>query len=148
MLNHIDYKRQTNWWLYILKLENDKYYVGITSKTPEKRFAEHKQRTRAAYWTIKYPPKEIIHTENLGTIPKEAAEKRENKMIRECIKKLGINNVRGGDLRDTEDYVQRFGYILSKEGWKDLLYITSMLVVTTILYVDKFIVPFIPGGVR
>jgi predicted GIY-YIG superfamily endonuclease len=32
------------WWLYVLKLERGKYYVGITSKTPERRFYEHKTK--------------------------------------------------------------------------------------------------------
>ena len=26
------------WYLYVLKLEGNKWYVGITSQTPEKRF--------------------------------------------------------------------------------------------------------------
>ncbi|MCA9351060.1 GIY-YIG nuclease family protein, partial [Candidatus Saccharibacteria bacterium] len=50
------------WYLYVLKLEKDKYYVGITSQTVKKRFNEHKTGIRAANWTKKYKPVEIVHS--------------------------------------------------------------------------------------
>lgn len=139
---------EKTWHLYILRCAEGKFYVGITTKTPHERFIEHKHKVRAAYWTIKYPPQEIIHTEDLGRISKEKAEKRENQMVRACIKKVGINNVRGGDLRDTEDYTQRFGWIMNKEDWKGLVYICCMLILISAFYVDKFLFVFIPGGLR
>lgn len=64
------------------------------------------------------------------------------------MKERGINNVRGGDLRDTAEYVLRFGYIFDKEGWKDVVYASILLLVLIAFYIDKYIVTFIPGGVR
>lgn len=137
-----------NWHLYILRCTEGKYYVGITSKTPEERFLEHKHKIRPAYWTIKYLPQEVIYTENLGQIPKEKAEKRENRMVRACIKKYGLNNVRGGDFRDTEDYIVRFGWFVNKEDWKLLVNAFWLLVLLLAFYLDKYVYVFIPGGIR
>lgn len=136
------------WWLYILRLEDEKFYVGITSKTPEIRMREHQNRVRVAYWTAKHRPTEVIYSKDLGIIEKERAEKIENKYVRKIMKEKGVNKVRGGDLTDTADYVIRFGRIYDKEAWGDAAYVLVMLVVLMVLAVDKWLVPFIPGGVR
>ncbi len=41
-------EQNKHWWLYVLKLEQGKWYIGITSQTPEKRFYEHKIGRRSA----------------------------------------------------------------------------------------------------
>ena len=45
-------------FVYVLKLEHGKYYVG-TSKSPYKRITEH-FNNNGSYWTKKYKPREII----------------------------------------------------------------------------------------
>lgn len=87
-----------HWTLYILKLQDNKYYVGITTKTPQIRMQEHVNGVRVAYWTAKHKPVEIILEEDLGRVSKAHAEKYENKVTRDLMKQHGINNVRGGDL--------------------------------------------------
>ncbi len=139
---------QNPYHLYILRCAKGKYYVGITTKTPATRLWEHQHKVRPAYWTMKYEPIEVIYAKDLGNTTKLEAEKHENKMIRACIKKYGINNVRGGDLKDTREYVRRFGYIFVKENWDDVVYILYMLVLLGIFIIDKYIVSFIPGGIR
>lgn len=129
---------EMHWWLYVLRLEDGKFYVGITSKTPEKRMQEHLNGVRVAYWTAKHKPLEIIHAEDLGLIEKEMAERRENKMVRALMKQRGINNVRGGDLTSVDEYIQRFGYIWDKDGWKLIVYIVALLLVLAYFMVDKF----------
>lgn len=128
-----------NWWLYIIELENDKWYVGITSKTPEERFLEHVHHTRAAYWTMKYKPLKIELTEDLGIVSQEHAEKYENKITRDLMKERGINNVRGGDLRQTDDYIKRFGYIWDKFGWETIVVLLMSLLVIACLLIDKLL---------
>ena len=128
----------SHWHLYILKLQDGKYYVGITAKTPQIRMNEHLNGVRTAYWTAKHKPIEIIHTEDLGRISARQAERRENKMVRACMKERGINNVRGGDLRSTEEYVARFGYIIDKEGWGELTIVTSLVLILIYLMLDKY----------
>lgn len=64
-----------HWRLYILKLEQGKYYVGITTKDPERRFLEHKNNIRSAAWTRKYKPIKILQAKYLGLVTQERAEK-------------------------------------------------------------------------
>lgn len=137
-----------HWWLYVLKLENGKWYVGITSKSPEERFYEHLAQKRGAYWTMKHKPLSIELREDLGVVSKEHAEAYENKITRTLMKERGLNNVRGGDLRDVEPYVVRFGRVYDKEDWRYLVYICVIIFLLLALYIDKFFTPFIPGGVR
>lgn len=133
-----DLNKIGHWHLYILKLQDGKYYVGITSKTPDIRMREHLNGVRVAYWTAKHRPTEIIHTEDLGNITRRQAEKRENKMVRACMKERGINNVRGGDLTSTEEYIVRFGYIFNKDGWSEITIVTCLLLVLIYFMIDKF----------
>ena len=125
--------------LYILRLQDGKFYVGITSKTPKIRMQEHLEGIGAAYWTAKHKPIEIIHTEDLGIIDKLRAEKRENRMVRALMKQRGINNVRGGDLTDVDPYIVRFGYICDKERWDTIMYILVSFMVIAYFVVDKYL---------
>lgn len=129
---------ETNrWWLYVLKLEHGKWYVGITSKTPEERFQEHLLKKRGAYWTMRHKPIEIELTEDLGIVSKAHAEKYENKITRQLMKERGLNNVRGGDLRDDDEYIQRFGWVYVKDQW-EVITVVLLLVLTNIyLLIDK-----------
>lgn len=129
---------ERRWWLYVLRLEGEKYYVGITSKTPEIRMYEHKNNIRSAYWTAKYKPVEVIYREDMGVIEKARAEKRENKMVRAVMKERGVNNVRGGDLRSTDPYIQRFGYYRNKDEWSAATVIVLLLGVILYLFIDKY----------
>lgn len=133
-----------NWWLYILELEQGKWYVGITSKNPKVRFEEHKLGKRAAYWTIKHKPIRIESYEDLGHVSKEHAESYENKITRLLMKERGLNNVRGGDLRDTEEYIRRFKYIFIKERWIEIVFIFSAMLLLAIYTTHIFIHPFLP----
>ena len=130
-------KDTRHWWLYVLRLQDGKWYVGITAKTPETRFQEHLEGTRAAYWTARHRPLEIIYHEDLGYTTKAKAERRENKYTRALMKQRGINNVRGGDLTSTDEYIQRFGYIMDKDGWNAVTVIVFLLLVITYLLIDK-----------
>lgn len=126
------------WWLYVLKLEDGRWYVGITSKTPEERFQEHLLGKRGAYWTMKHRPIEIELREDLGVVSKEHAEKYENKVTRKLMEERGLNNVRGGDLRDVEEYTKRFGYIWDKFGWETITLIALQALVIVYLLIDKY----------
>lgn len=126
-----------DWWLYVLELEGGKYYVGITSKTPEIRMQEHIKHRRSAYWTMKYKPLEIIYKQELGAITKEEAEKYENKKTRELIKEFGVNNVRGGDVRTTEQLIRRFGYFYKKWDWEVLTSVIFLCIVIITLFIFR-----------
>lgn len=74
--------------IYILKLENNKYYVGKTDNL-ERRKQEHLNGT-ASSWTKKYKPIGI------DQIIKNASSYDEDKYTLEYMGKYGPDNVRGG----------------------------------------------------
>ncbi len=75
--------------VYVLKLSNDKYYVGKTNKIPEERFMEH-VNGHGSEWTRLYKPLLIIKViENIDKYD-------EDKITKKYMDKYGIDNVRGG----------------------------------------------------
>ena len=74
--------------IYILKLENNKYYVGKTNN-PELRLKNHFEN-HGSLWTRRYKPLEILE------IIKNCDEFDEDKYTIKMMKKYGIENVRGG----------------------------------------------------
>jgi len=74
--------------IYVLQLENGKYYVG-KSKDVIKRFEEHKSGSGSA-WTGKYKPIKIVEVRDLKD------HHDENNTTKDYMKKYGIKNVRGG----------------------------------------------------
>lgn len=130
--------KQSRWQLYVLKLEQDKWYVGITTQTSEKRFEQHKRGIMGAAWTRKYKPLKIHYTEDLGMCDIERAELYEGRVTRKYMEKYGDNNVRGGDLVDTDKYIKRFGKYFRNEDWYSLTVVVFLLLVIFYFVVDKY----------
>ena len=74
--------------IYILKLDQGKYYVGKT-KNVAQRYQEHLQGQGSA-WTRKYKPVK------LDTVIENASPFDEDKQVKIYMAKYGIQNVRGG----------------------------------------------------
>ncbi len=81
--------------IYVLELENGKYYVGI-SKNVEARFAQHISGD-GAEWTKRFKPIRLIYKVKTGHASKEKAEKLESDETIAVMKKYGRQNVRGGE---------------------------------------------------
>ena len=75
-------------FVYVLALENGKYYVGL-SKSPYKRITNH-FNNQGSQWTKRYKPLEIIEV-----IP-DCDLYDEDKYTRKYMDKFGVDNVRGG----------------------------------------------------
>ncbi|AYV83332.1 MAG: GIY-YIG nuclease [Hyperionvirus sp.] len=75
-------------WIYLLKLEAGKYYVGRTNKE-EKRIEEHIELF-GSEWTRKYKYVEVMD------IIKNADSFDEDKYTLKLMSEFGIENVRGG----------------------------------------------------
>lgn len=88
-------------WVYVLKLEEGKYYVGQTDDL-EKRMKRHGTKHGAA-WTHIYKPVEIIRKIDLGVCTEETALKRENEITLEFMKAYGWENVRGGQFTNPNE---------------------------------------------
>jgi len=74
--------------LYVLELENSKYYVGKTDKL-DFRLNDHFD-SNGSMWTKKYSPKKIVQ------IVPNCSKYDEDKYTLKYMKKYGIGNVRGG----------------------------------------------------
>jgi len=111
--------KSKHYWLYVLKLEQSKFYIGITSKTPEERFQQHKSEFFAAEWTKLYKPLQIEQKKDLGVTTFEKAEEYENKITRMYVKEYGLDNVRGGNITYRGKMIKRGKYIWRLEDWKD-----------------------------
>ena len=129
-----------HYWLYVLKLEQNKKYVGVTSKTPEFRMRQHQNEFLGAAWTKKYKPTELFYKEDLGLITYEEAQRYENRVVRAYINKYGHDNVRGGDISTTNQLVKRFGYYWDKENWDTIMMIVLLMlviIIQTVMYYTK-----------
>ena len=87
--------------LYILQLEDDKWYVGKTDDI-HKRFEQHKSG-KGSQWTKMYKPIKIERTQPITSIHDETTT------TLDLIKKYGVENVRGGAYCQLElsDEIQR-----------------------------------------
>ena len=95
-------KATRKWWLYALKLEEGRVYVGITTDV-DKRFQQHKAGIAGIAWTKKYKPLKVEFKKDLGTITTEKAQEYEGKLIRKYMEHYGDDSTRGGDLIDLGD---------------------------------------------
>lgn len=80
--------------LYILQLQNGKYYVGKTTDI-DRRYEEHKSG-RGSSWTSKHKPVKILEVRPV----KDAHD--ENNTTKDLMKKYGVDNVRGGSYTQIE----------------------------------------------
>jgi predicted GIY-YIG superfamily endonuclease len=76
--------------VYVLELEDNKYYVGRTSNL-QRRLQDHFSNFGGSYWTRTYKPIRLIRKiENCDSIFDE------DKFVKETMAEYGIDNVRGG----------------------------------------------------
>ena len=75
-------------YLYVLKLEKGKWYVGKTIDIM-KRYQQHVDGKGSA-WTSKYPPVSLVESKPIGSLHDE------NNSTKDYMKKYGVENVRGG----------------------------------------------------
>ena len=74
--------------IYVLELEQGKYYVGKTNHTFQ-RFNQHVTGD-GAEWTKKYKVKDLF------AFHKNRTDADENRITIQMMKKYGVKNVRGG----------------------------------------------------
>jgi predicted GIY-YIG superfamily endonuclease len=79
--------------LYILELKDNNYYIGITQNI-ESRLIQHSTGC-GAKWTRKHTPEQIIYLKPISTNSRES-KIAERVLTLKCIKKYGIDRVRGG----------------------------------------------------
>lgn len=91
--------------IYVLKCDNNKYYVGKTNKSVEERFKEHIKNP--CVWTRKYKPIQILESFELKS------KFDEDTTTLEYMEKYGIENVRGGTY--TQLFLPKHQYVTLKQ---------------------------------
>jgi len=81
--------------IYILQLNNDKYYVGKTNRLIDDRYKEHLDGI-GSFWTKKYKPLSVIKQIEYSS-PFD-----EDRYVKEYMAIYGIKNVRGGSYNQEE----------------------------------------------
>jgi predicted GIY-YIG superfamily endonuclease len=121
--------------LYVLELEEQKFYVGVTAKDVRTRFMEHKHSSSKAHWTAKYPPISIVEAQDLGSLTYREATFTENRKVRGYMKMHGINSTRGGDLTGVENLAVLFGFIYDQNFLEAMLLCMFLLAVMGLLLI-------------
>jgi predicted GIY-YIG superfamily endonuclease len=104
---------QNGIFLYVLELQNQKFYVGITNN-PEQRFEAHRSGQSVTFVKKNLP---IINIEKrlLKTTDRFEAERFETKKTINLIRKYGIANVCGGEIvGDYHDRILRFKLLMNR----------------------------------
>ncbi|MEP0987517.1 GIY-YIG nuclease family protein [Ekhidna sp.] len=89
-------------FIYVLRLENGKYYVGQTNDL-YRRFRNHQSKSSGAEWTRLHRPTEILRRFRTGLNDPELALKYENERTLRSIEEFGWQHVRGGDFINVEE---------------------------------------------
>lgn len=134
-----------HWHLYALKLEQDKWFVGITTDTPKKAFADHKAG-RGGSWTREYKPLEIEREKDLGELDINEARRLEGRILRKYMEHYGDENVRNGDI-SSRDHTAAPASSGGGRNWRTVgtLAVFAVLVITVgFLLFDKIFVA--PGA--
>jgi predicted GIY-YIG superfamily endonuclease len=86
--------------IYVLQLNNDKYYVGKTNNL-ERRIEEHKDKINSAEWVLKHG---FVSLKDNCTVSDEQGSAYETKVTCKLMLEYGINNVRGAEFCTTRLY--------------------------------------------
>lgn len=125
------------WYIYVLKLENDKWFVGI-STNPERRYNQH-VRGRGDPWTKKHKPIKLDMSQDLQTSNPATAQYYESMLLDQLKAKYGRSNVEGGDTADITRYVKRMGLRFSERQWEAIIVVVVItLIVATLLLNSSF----------
>jgi predicted GIY-YIG superfamily endonuclease len=123
-------------WLYVLRLQHGKYYVGITSRGDFMiRIKQHGTYTGAS-WTKKHKPIEILEIRDLGIMQWHKAEASEQDAFEEYSKLYGVRNVRGGRVVST-GYIFKFGRGYFNKQMLETLIVSLLLIACALVLMWK-----------
>lgn len=90
-------------WLYVLELANDNFYVGIT-RNVDARYKKH-QAGAGAQWTARHKPFRIRRCADTGLTSESDAACIENALTIQTMEQYGRERVRGGQYCDLDQAV-------------------------------------------
>lgn len=92
-------------YVYVLELEDQKYYVGIAENIGLRLWTHFKGKGTGSAWTEKYKPKKVIHCSEITPKTRKRAEMIETQCTLRIAKAVGFLRVRGAGFSvSKEDY--------------------------------------------
>lgn len=134
-------KHLEQWQLYVLQLDNDKWYVGITSRTPHEELARHKAGDGVG-WTQESKPVKVHYAKDFGAVDKAKVREFEDRVTLKYMERYGVAAVRSDNMGETVAKSAKPTPKVSKKLVrfnKILLGLTIVLFLTVVvLLIDKF----------
>jgi predicted GIY-YIG superfamily endonuclease len=113
--------------MYVLKLRDNKYYVGITARAdPYVRIRQH-GGPFGAKWTRIHKPVETLEVRKLNVSSKIEAELEEQRETLLLIEQYGYNNVRGGQLTYSGDYTKFLNRYFTQYQWGNFVSVMTTI---------------------
>jgi predicted GIY-YIG superfamily endonuclease len=129
------YEPTKPYWLYVLKLEHKKYYVGSTAqKNPYDRIMQHVEKDGGAKWTELHAPIQVMEIRDAGIITRTQAEALERNLTWAYMMRYGVNKVRGGIFNSPERML-RVGKNTVLMGYIVNAMICGVLLIAASLYI-------------
>ncbi|MEQ8531612.1 MAG: GIY-YIG nuclease family protein [Imperialibacter sp.] len=112
----------SNWFVYALKLDDNRYYIGI-AVDPVRRFLEHQaQGKNCSSWCKKYRALEIVETIDTGHKHMKDATLMEDLLTLQYITKFGATYVRGGRYMGSDQKVQKASEHHIRQGYITIMH--------------------------
>lgn len=132
-------EKKKHYWIYVLELNNQKYYVGLTTqRNAVGRIDQHKNGFYSAQWVKKYGYKSTLQVHDLGLTSEGEAKRTEDILTRDLMQEHGRENVRGGDLSYSGKYFFRFGKVFEDYNWEALTTVVLLMLIILYLAIDKY----------
>jgi predicted GIY-YIG superfamily endonuclease len=122
-------------WLYILKLNEGKYYVG-QSTNPWRRIKQHENGFYSSQLAKKYGYLDHLPFIDIGEVTSSEASHLEDIKTLETMKQYGYQNVRGGKFNYSGKYVKIGPWFARGIDFAELLGVLFFVLVVAILYFD------------
>lgn len=134
----MDIPTTKHYWLYVLRLEQGKYYIGRTTREdPQTRIKQHKDGFYSAQWVKKYKPLDTAEIIDIGYLTKTEADRLEIQRTLQYMKKYGYQNVRGGKLNYSGKYVKILDRYFRDYEWHAALTVITLLVIMFLILLVK-----------
>jgi len=134
-------KHLEQWQLYVLQLDNDKWYVGVTSRTPHEELARHKAGN-GVEWTREHKAVKVHYAKDFGAVDEAKVREFEDRVTLKYMERYGVATVRSDNMGDTVAKSDKPAPKASKKLVvfnKILLGLTIVLLLAVVvLLIDKF----------
>lgn len=124
-------KHLEQWQLYVLQLENDKWYVGVTSRTPHEELARHKAGNGGA-WTQESKPTKVHYAKDFGAVDEEKVREFEDRVTLKYMERYGVATVRSDNMVEASSHAKTT--VAPKSNKKLVIFNKILLGLTIVLF--------------